>query len=210
MCLKPAARNYCQRTPRAASPSTYHSPRGSNAGNRAPSVLCLAVGLNFRSGPDSSACLQQPSPRPEVSSKAQYSLKFIAPWIDAAGGWRYSQAQILDLVAHAIPRFRKTAQSFGSALPRVRRFPAKPVAAPQREKHPSGAKAHVNSRLLTARLKSCPDTKQFYYAACLALTYQPVPFTGMNFFAVSEADATALDPIRRQFTSTSQCRIGGH
>jgi septum formation protein len=34
------------------------------------------------------------------------------------------------------------------------------------EEPPSGAKAHVDSTLLTARLKSCPDTKQGFSAAC--------------------------------------------
>jgi hypothetical protein len=43
--------------------------------------------------------------------------------IDSLARPRYSQAQIPDLVAHAIPRFRHPAQSFGSALDRARRIP---------------------------------------------------------------------------------------
>jgi hypothetical protein len=56
----------------------------------------------------------------KVPVKAQGLLKFISRWIDSSGGWRYSLAQIPDLVANAIPRFRPTAQSFGSALPHAR------------------------------------------------------------------------------------------
>ncbi len=64
---------------------------------------------------------------PQVPAKAQGLPKFIVGWIDGGGGWRYSQAQIPDLVAYAIPRIHKAAQSIGSALPGVCRFPAQPV-----------------------------------------------------------------------------------
>jgi UDP-N-acetylmuramate dehydrogenase len=40
------------------------------------------------------------------------------------------------------------------------------------EAHSAGAKAQVHSAALAARLKSCPDTKQSFPAACKALTYQ--------------------------------------
>jgi hypothetical protein len=52
----------------------------------------------------------------QVSAKAQRGGEFLVGWIDSLGGWRYSQAQIPDLVAHAIPRFHLRAPSFGSVL----------------------------------------------------------------------------------------------
>jgi hypothetical protein len=126
---------------------------------------------------------------PQVSAKAQGLPKFIVRWIDAVSGWRYSQAQIPDLVAYAIPRFSKAAQSIGSALPSACRFPAKSCAVPQC--NPSGAKAHAFSVGIMRGLKP------------------PSP-SGMSLFAASEAYAAALDPIRRQFTSTSQSPTGGY
>jgi hypothetical protein len=93
---------------------------------------------------------------PQVTAKAPRFVKIHASWIDAARGWRYSQAQIPELVAHANPRILLAALSLGSVLSRVRRFPAKSIELPQREKHPSGAKALTSLVGHTARLKSCP------------------------------------------------------
>jgi len=63
----------------------------------------------------------------QVSPKAQWATKLIVVWIDSLGRWRYSQAQIPDLVANTIPRFRLRAQSLGSGLAHVRRFPARTI-----------------------------------------------------------------------------------
>jgi hypothetical protein len=61
--------------------------------------------------------------RRQVSAKAQGGLKIHGSLIDGPGGSRYSQAQILDLVAYANPRSRKAAQSLSMALTRARRPP---------------------------------------------------------------------------------------
>jgi hypothetical protein len=45
------------------------------------------------------------------------------------------------------------------------------------EKHPSGAKAHVDSAALMARLKSCPFKAKGFSAAC-----KVVPFQSKGFF----------------------------
>jgi hypothetical protein len=63
-------------------------------------------------------------------------------WIDSLGGWRYSQAQIPDLVANAIPRFRLRAESFGLALVHVRWVSKKLIESMVRR--PAGAKAQTN------------------------------------------------------------------
>jgi hypothetical protein len=63
----------------------------------------------------------------QVSAKAQWSSKLTVRWIDSLGGWRYSQAQIPDLVANAIPRFRPRAQRFGSTLPDARGVSGKSI-----------------------------------------------------------------------------------
>jgi hypothetical protein len=39
------------------------------------------------------------------------------------------------------------------------------MASEKREKHPSGAKAQVDLIALTARLKSCPVTKQEFFGS---------------------------------------------
>jgi hypothetical protein len=56
------------------------------------------------------------------------------------------------------------------------------------EKHPSGPKGPADFAALTARLKSCPDTKRLFethstsfFAACKALTYQSCPDTKHRF-----------------------------
>jgi hypothetical protein len=41
------------------------------------------------------------------------------------------------------------------------------------EIHPAGAKAQSLSVAFTARLKSCPDTKPGFSAACLAFEFIP-------------------------------------
>jgi hypothetical protein len=69
----------------------------------------------------------------QVSSEARHSSNNYLRWIDGARSWRYSQAQIPDLVANANPRFPQTAQSFGSAMPHARRYPAKSInSSPRR------------------------------------------------------------------------------
>ena len=146
-----------------------------------------------------------------------------------------------DLVAYAIPRFRKSAQRFGSVALCVRRVPAKSGFVSCLGIGPARAEAPVHSRLLTARdphtgwvPRSCPDTKQSWnlsisqpvsscadtnqriYAGCLILNCQPLLFFGRIFLTAGETDAAgeigavAMDRIHRQFTSTSQRRIGGH
>ena len=166
--------------------------------------------------------------RCQVPAKAQWKLKLLIWRIDAVGGWRYSQAQIPNLVANAIPRFRKAAQSFGSIALCVRRIPAESGFVA-----PAGAKAHVHSRLLAAQMNSCPDTKHSWnrsisqalnscpdvklciYANCSVLNCQHVFFSGITFLAggetdaAGETDAVAFGPICRHFTSTLQRRIGG-
>jgi hypothetical protein len=147
----------------------------------------------------------------QVSVKAQCATNLIVRWIDSLGGWRYSQAQIPDLVANAIPRFLPRAQSFGLGVPDARRFAGKSIqicesrssGAKARvalegdarglkppspsgfrscagakagaeevgnscrigEQRPSAAKAEDFFVALTARLKSCPDTKRNVVAA---------------------------------------------
>jgi hypothetical protein len=61
-----------------------------------------------------------------VPAKAQVGWKFIEGRIDAGTHRRYSQAQIPDLVANAIPRFRTPAQSFGSTSPCAFQSPETP------------------------------------------------------------------------------------
>jgi|SRR5208337_2967399 hypothetical protein len=141
--------------------------------------------------------------RLEVPAKAHGFPKFIVWWIDAVGGWRYSQAQIPDLVAYAITRFRKAAQSFGSALPRVRRFPVKSGAAQQCD--PSGAKAPVHSRLFAARLKSCPFKADNFTSTS---QLQSCPFKADKSASTSQLQSCPFKADK--FTSTSQRRIGGH
>jgi hypothetical protein len=148
--------------------------------------------------------------RLQVPAKALWCWKIHEWWIDVVGGWRYSQAQIQDLVAYAIPRFRKAAQSLSSAARRVRRFPAKSDAFPT-----AGAKARVHSRLLAARMNSCSDTKLYFYAICSVMNCQLVLVSGTTFLVTGETDAdevyaVAIDRIGRQITSTSQHCIGGH
>ena len=77
----------------------------------------------------------------QVSVKAQCATNLIVRWIDSLGGWRYSQAQIPDLVANAIPRFLPRAQSFGLGVPDARRFAGKSIQIC--ESRSSGAKARV-------------------------------------------------------------------
>jgi hypothetical protein len=120
---------------------------------------------------------------PRVTHKAQISSKIIAPRIDSASLWRYSLAQIPDLVANAIPRFRQTAQSFGLARRYVRRFPANFV------KRTAGARARVDSESLAARPKSCPDTKP-----------SRIPF-GPDFSAGAELAATSEKGLLRGQTN---------
>ena len=52
-----------------------------------------------------------------LTLKAQYSSNSLLFVIDGPRRRRYSQAQIPDLVANAIPRFRQAAQSSGSDSP---------------------------------------------------------------------------------------------
>jgi hypothetical protein len=59
------------------------------------------------------------SGKQQVSARAYLSSNFFAQPIDAVSSWRYSQAQIPDLVANANPRFRQAAQGLGSALSRA-------------------------------------------------------------------------------------------
>ena len=64
------------------------------------------------------------------------------------------------------------------------------------EKHAAGAKAHFDSAALTARLKSCPDTKPGLSAVCKALAYQfvvPLART-LNSAQREEARKLVKDP----------------
>jgi len=156
----------------------------------------------------------------QVSAKAQWARKFILRWIDSLGGWRYSQAQIPDLVANAIPRFRLRAQSFGSALPDARRVSAKEIGIcvkrssgakartdfagfAQGLKPPSpsglgvcaGAKARVRIPASSSRPKSCSDTRRGEQDISISTAGIAVP--------VSAASS------RSRFTSISQRRTGG-
>jgi hypothetical protein len=62
-------------------------------------------------------------------------------------------------------------------------------------KLPAGAKAHIDFRLLTARLKSCPFKTMSFFAACKALIdsagfmrgLKPPPPSGSSFSAACEA-----------------------
>ena len=86
----------------------------------------------------------------------------------------------------------------------------RPIAARVgEEKHPSGAKALDHSETFSARLKSCPDTKQNSSAQCGTLaqqapTYHLVPFTSEHFtmeqfLAVGDARyALATDGLLRR------------
>jgi hypothetical protein len=88
----------------------------------------------------------------QVSLKAQCATKLIVRVIDSLGRWRYSQAQIPDLVANAIPRFRLRAKSFGSGLAQARGFHVKPIE--NLVERTSGAEARVDSGDFVRGLKS--------------------------------------------------------
>ena len=68
----------------------------------------LVAAVRIRAGQDASR---------EAISKGTFFIQSLRGAIDERHLWRYSQAQIPDLVANAIPRFRQAAQSFGSATP---------------------------------------------------------------------------------------------
>jgi hypothetical protein len=65
--------------------------------------------------------------RHQVTAKARHSSNNNAPRIDAASRWRYSQGQIPDLVANAIPRFSQPAKCFGAATPHAFPSPQNPT-----------------------------------------------------------------------------------
>jgi hypothetical protein len=69
------------------------------------------------------------------------------------------------------------------------------------EKHSSGPKGPVAFAALTARLKSCPDTKHRFSAACEALTYQSCPFKTSTSSALSEIAMQEKKSKRRSFDS---------
>jgi hypothetical protein len=102
----------------------------------------------------------------QVSAKAQLVTKLMVRWIDSFGGWRYSQAQIPDLVAHANPRFHLRAPSFGSVLLHGGRFLEKTIEICV--SRASGAKARVDFGGVARGLKppspsgliSCAGAKQ--------------------------------------------------
>jgi hypothetical protein len=68
-----------------------------------------------------------PLSRYQVTAKAQDSSKILVSRIDSQAGWRYSQAQIPDLVANANTRFRQPSQSFGSGSLNAARLYPKPA-----------------------------------------------------------------------------------
>ena len=126
----------------------------------------------------------------QVSAKEQGVTELIVRWIDSSRGWRYSQAQIPDLVANAIPRFLPRAQSFGSALPDAR-WPAEKIADNRFcGEHTAGAKAQADLAAFSARLKSCPDTLR-------------------SFPAVYASTPVLAALSRSRFTSTRQRSTGG-
>ncbi len=132
-------------------------------------------------------------------------------WIDVSGGWRYSQAQIQDLVAYAIPRFSKAAQSLSSVARCARGFSAKSGLVAFLGVDPSGAKAHPNFVDFTARLKSCPfKTDESIFAGKFSSLFAGKFSSLTNFSAAGEVGAIEIDRIRRQITLTSQRRIGGY
>jgi hypothetical protein len=121
----------------------------------------------------------------QVSAKALCGEKFTGGWIDAGRGWRYSQAQIPDLVAYANPRFSKAAQSIGSGSPCARKSTAK----------------HINSDGCKARLARGRGD-----ALGLAAVL-PVPLYSDT---LSTATPNPALMGRARLTSTSQRRTGGH
>jgi hypothetical protein len=68
----------------------------------------LVAAVRIRAGQDANR---------EAISKGTFFIQSLRDAIDERHLWRYSQAQIPDLVANAIPRFRQAAQSSGSATP---------------------------------------------------------------------------------------------
>ena len=71
--------------------------------------------------------------------------------------------------------------------------------------HPSGPKGHADFAALTARLKSCPDTKRpfesastSFSAASKALTYQSRPDTPLMIPAVGEAALADMVPAEAE------------
>ncbi len=77
------------------------------------------------------AFLSDSSPPQTVTRKEQFSSNSLLWVIDGRSGWRYSQAQIPDLVANTIPRFRQAAQSSGSVSPSAAQKSLKISSFPQ-------------------------------------------------------------------------------
>ena len=171
-----------------------------------------------------------PRLRAQVPAKAQVLMKIVAQRIDGGRRWRYSQAQIPDLVAHANPRFRPPAQSSGSALSYALRIPVKLVDSTRRHEYASedagegsiafeagkgqtaGAKALDPFGALAARLKSCPDTKPSSNGAGVSFSAARAGDSGRtgefaDRFAIDRPEAG--DTGRNRIPSTHQRRIGG-
>jgi hypothetical protein len=135
------------------------------------------------------ACPQNRPPQNEFRANRypqRHSAHQNSPFrgIDAATRWRYSQPQIPDLVAIAIPRFPQAAQSFRSDLPQLLRFPKK-----------------TNRFILVAKHPACPNP------TLLNCTVLSVNMRPANKLPIAFPDA-ALSSSNRT-TSTIKRRTGG-
>ena len=123
--------------------------------------------------------------RRQVPAKAQSPPKFISLCIDGGTHRRYSQAQIPDLVANAIPRSRHSAQSSGSALSRALRLPQ-----------------NYNLYLLVAMHPVCPNPPLFNRTVVF------IHAQSADKLPVATPHAAPLSPCR--IPSTRQRHTGGH